>query len=84
MGGWVSEGEARQVPVWARVRQLKGGQVLALGKELTTEVFQLTCRYRADLGQVDQVIWQHRWLKVISQAVDERSTEVALLLTDVR
>lgn len=76
MGGWLPAGSGQEYPVWARVTQLEGSQVVALGKEITTQVFQVKVRYRVDYLGAERLHWGARIMRVLSSQVDERTTEI--------
>ncbi|UOR05863.1 phage head closure protein [Hymenobacter aerilatus] len=77
-GGLRSTGEGLKVATWARVQQMKGNQLLALGKEITTEGFKISIRYKMAAFNAVQIIWGNKTLKVEGVTGDEKRTEITM------
>lgn len=82
MGGWLPAGAGTEYPVWARVTQLRGTQVVALGREIDTQLFRVTTRYQPSYLGAERLAWGTRTLKVLTHTVDERSTEITFTVVD--
>ncbi|QNE38989.1 phage head closure protein [Hymenobacter sp. NBH84] len=82
VGGWITSGEGRKVLVWARIQQLKGSQLLALGKEISSEVFRIYTRFSPTLLTADRLIWGNKDMKITSMTTDERRTEITIYATN--
>lgn len=79
VGGWITNGEGgRKVLVWAKIQQLKGSQLLALGKEISSEVFRIYTRFSPGLLMADRLIWGSKDMKITSMTTDEKRTEITI------
>lgn len=84
VGGWLPAGEGVKVATWARIQQLRGSQLLALGQQIDSEVYKITTRYRMAAFNADRILWNGKSLKITSCTGDEKRTEVTIYCIDGR
>jgi head-tail adaptor len=81
-GGYLPGGQPAELPLFARVRPLRGSEALRLGQELNGMLYEVTIRTRTGVTPKSRLMWGVASLVVQQVLPDEQREYLTLICLD--